>query len=124
MYREILTNDPLKPYRNHGRQETFAELDIDWNVVDEMEFNPSASNTNNLIRDSDSFLEQDLAEGAFDDEMFCDQIRPKNLSIEDPTVELHVQARLESLGFKKSPTDPATPGDGNCFIHGLRDQLR
>ena len=43
-------------------------------------------------------------------------------AIED--VEELVAARLESLGYEKSKSQPETPGDGNCWIHGILDQLR
>ena len=43
-------------------------------------------------------------------------------AIED--VEDFVAARLESLGYEKSKTQPKTPGDGNCWIHAIIDQLR
>ena len=39
-------------------------------------------------------------------------------------VEELVAARLESLGYEKSKSQPNTPGDGNCWIHGILDQLR
>ena len=39
-------------------------------------------------------------------------------------VEEFVNARLESLGYERSKSQPNTPGDGNCFIHGILDQLR
>ena len=35
-----------------------------------------------------------------------------------------VMARLDSLGYEKSHSQPNTPGDGNCWIHGILDQLR
>ena len=34
------------------------------------------------------------------------------------------QQRLLDSGFKVSPTQEQTPGDGNCAIHGLLDQMR
>ena len=43
-------------------------------------------------------------------------------AIED--IEKFVDARLESLGYEKSRSQPETPGDGNCWIHGILDQLR
>ena len=43
-------------------------------------------------------------------------------AIED--VEEFVDARLESLGYEKSKSQPKTPGDGNCWIHAIIDQLR
>ena len=43
-------------------------------------------------------------------------------TIED--IEKFVDARLESLGYEKSRSQPETPGDGNCWIHGILDQLR
>ena len=38
-------------------------------------------------------------------------------------VEEFVQARLSELGYTKSKSQPNTPGDGNCWIHGILDQL-
>ena len=35
-----------------------------------------------------------------------------------------VVARLEELDLKVSPTQPKTPGDGNCMIHGVLDQFK
>ena len=32
--------------------------------------------------------------------------------------------RLLSIAFVFSPTQPTTPGDGNCFLHAIMDQLR
>ena len=32
--------------------------------------------------------------------------------------------RLMEIDFTLSPTQPNTPGDGNCFIHGVLDQLK
>ena len=50
------------------------------------------------------------------------------LHLDDPhaieDAEDLVMARLETLGYEKSPTQPNTPGDGNCWIHGILDQLR
>ena len=43
-------------------------------------------------------------------------------AIED--IEKFVDARLESLGYEKSRSQPETPGDGNCWIHRILDQLR
>ena len=52
-----------------------------------------------------------------------DQLHLDDLhAIED--VEVLVAARLESLGYEKSKSQPETPGDGNCWIHGILDQLR
>ena len=58
---------------------------------------------------------------------FCenpvDQLHLDDLhAIED--VEELVASRLESLGYEKSKSQPETPGDGNCWIHGILDQLR
>ena len=33
------------------------------------------------------------------------------------------EATLKSMGFKPSPSQPITPGDGNCFLRALVDQL-
>ena len=33
------------------------------------------------------------------------------------------EVTLKSMGFKPSPSQPITPGDGNCFLHALVDQL-
>jgi hypothetical protein len=33
------------------------------------------------------------------------------------------KATMKSMGFKVSPSQPITPGDGNCFCHALVDQL-
>merc|ERR1712051_1112914 len=30
---------------------------------------------------------------------------------------------LETMGFILSPTQPVTPGDGNCFLHACLDQI-
>ena len=38
-------------------------------------------------------------------------------------VEEFVNARLEYLGYEKSKSQPNTPGDGNCWIHGILDKL-
>ena len=35
-----------------------------------------------------------------------------------------VMARLRTLGYEKSRSQSDTPGDGNCWIHGILDQLR
>ena len=52
----------------------------------------------------------------------------KKLNLDDKhsfkDVEEVVMSRLQNLGFEISPTQPETPQDGNCWIHGIIDQLR
>ena len=38
--------------------------------------------------------------------------------------EVFASLRLQQLGMIVSPTQPDTPGDGNCFIHAILDQLK
>ena len=52
----------------------------------------------------------------------------KKLNLDDKhsfkDVEEVVMSRLQNLGYEISPTQPETPKDGNCWIHGIIDQLR
>ena len=52
----------------------------------------------------------------------------KKLNLDDKhsfkDVEEVVMSRLQNLGYEISLTQPETPQDGNCWIHGIIDQLR
>ena len=81
-------------------------------------------NVREEIYDKDVIEEDDIDLLAFDESMPVMDARSNNLSIEDPGVKLQVEFRLNQLGYRLSPTDPSTVGDGNCFIYGIKDQLR
>ena len=45
----------------------------------------------------------------------------KKISIIEATQD--VVKRLNDINFELSPSQPQTPGDGNCYLHGIIDQI-
>ena len=44
--------------------------------------------------------------------------------LEQSAVEHLIENRLKAAGFKLSPSQEKTIGDGNCFLYATEDQLR
>ena len=73
-----------------------------------------------------------------DENFDCSNYNVENSQFEEnPIDELHlddnhtledidniIMARIESLGYEKSSSEPNTPEDGDCWVHGIIDQLR
>ena len=65
------------------------------------------------------------------DKWFTTEEAYKNLGLEWPAKRLLTlnegewlaKIRLEALGFQFSPTQQATPADGNCLMRALVDQI-
>ena len=92
----------------------------DYNVQPDVAISSTISN----LKDDDVFdcSEYNAVNSQFEENPVDDLHLDDSHTLED--IDEVILARIESLGYEKSASEPNTPEDGNCWIHGILDQLR